>query len=228
MTQQKNKLLFVEPLRIHASLWLRLLEAEAVFSELEAVAELSSAFQRAAEYDMIVLGASLDPVDALAFAQRVSTSLPHTRVVIAGVPRSEPAVLRAIESGAMGLILREEGVEEALQTILAVAQGQSRIAPELAQEVMQHLVRLRQSNLDPDTRGQRYSNLSEREREVLELVARGLSNPQIADALFIEIGTVKNHVHNMLQKLEVSNRHKAARYLRSLDPAIVEDLAATA
>ncbi len=218
MTPGNLRLLLVEPLQINASLWLRLLEQEVFFTKLDTARDTRTALEVADQYDMIVLGTSLDHFDALALVQQVATSLPEVRLVVAGVPRSEAAVLRTIEAGALGVILRDETVDAALETMLSVAGGDSRIDPELAPELMEHLTRLRQSSLDPDTQGRRYSALTDREREVLELIGREMSNREIAESLSIEVGTVKNHVHSILGKLELGNRHMAARYLRSLDP----------
>lgn len=221
MNSDNSRLLFVEPLQVNASLWLRLLEQEANFELLHTVQDPRQALDVADQYDVIVLGTSLDHFDALAFVQQVATSLPDVRLVVAGVPRSEAAVLRTIEAGALGVILRDESVDAALETMLAVAGGDSRISPDLAPDLMEHLARLRKSSLDPDTQGRRYSALTDREREVLDLIAREMSNREIAGALSIEVGTVKNHVHNILGKLELGNRRLAARYLRSLDPVTV-------
>lgn len=222
MNRENTRLMLVEPLRINASLWLRLLEQEASFAKLDAVEDTRKALDVADQYNVIVLGTSLDHFDALAFVQQIATSLPEVRLVVTGVPRSEAAVLRTIEAGALGVILRDESVDAALETMLAVAEGDSRISPDFALELMEHLARLRQSSLDPDTQGRRYSALTDREREVLDLIAQGMSNREIAEALSIEVGTVKNHVHNILGKLDLGNRRLAARYLRSLDPVTAD------
>jgi len=83
---------------------------------------------------------------------------------------------------------------------------------------MDRLAKLKASVTDADTIGQRYMELTPREREVLELVGHGLTNPQIAEQLVVEVGTVKNHVHSILEKLDKRTREDAAGYLRSLPP----------
>ena len=82
--------------------------------------------------------------------------------------------------------------------------------PRPRHERQAHTARLRQAHIDPDTIGTRLEPLTTREREILELIAGQLTNRDIANRLSIEIGTVKNHVHSMLKKLGVDNRHEAA------------------
>ncbi|HEX9796059.1 MAG TPA: response regulator transcription factor [Anaerolineales bacterium] len=215
--EAKSRVVLVEPVRLHAGLWQRLLEDDDRIGQVELVEDYEQAWQAVQRADVVALGTSLFQQDALAFAQRVATSLPAVQVVLSGIPRSESAVLAAVEAGATGLILRDESVEEALATIAAVCNGDGRVARDLAPVLMDHLAKLRRMRLDPHTEGRRYQELTEREREVLTLVARQLSNQEIAEALVIELGTVKNHVHSILQKLELQNRHQAADYLLSLE-----------
>lgn len=218
MNTRSIRLLYIDSIQLNASLWTRLLEQEDAIAEANSATSTRGAKRILADYDVVVLGTSLNQADSLAMVQHIATSLPSVRTVISGLSRSEQAVVRAVEAGASGLILRDDSVDDAVDTIMAVAEGHSRIAPDLAQALMDHLARLRQSRLDPDTKGERYAALTEREREVLELIAREMSNRDIAEALSIEVGTVKNHVHNLLTKLDLNNRQLAARYLRSLDP----------
>jgi DNA-binding NarL/FixJ family response regulator len=85
---------------------------------------------------------------------------------------------------------------------------------------MDRLAQLTISLSDVDTVGRRYQELTPREREVLDLIALGLTNQQIAERLVVEIGTVKNHVHRILEKLDKRSREEAAGYLRSLPPGV--------
>ena len=212
-----SRVLLIEPVRLHAGLWKRLLEDEDQIEHVEVVEDYEAAWRSVQGADVVALGTSLFQHEALAFTQRVATSLPDVRLVLSGIPRNEGAVVAAVEAGATGLILRDESVEEALATITAVSRGESRVAQDLAPVLMDHLAKLRRMRIDPNTNGKRYEGLTEREREVLTLVARQLTNQEIAEALVIELGTVKNHVHSILQKLELQNRHQAANYLLSLE-----------
>ena len=111
--------------------------------------------------------------------------------------------------------MRTDGVPELLQNIRSTAQDKALITPEIAALLMERVARLSEKLAAMSVDISDYEELTEREREVLDLVAAGRTNQQIADALVIEVGTVKNHVHNILTKLKVHSRRDAGFY-RSL------------
>lgn len=113
--------------------------------------------------------------------------------------------------GASGYVLKDDSVEELLSHIRAVYNGEALNSPEIALALISRVNELSQmfsgagSVTEP-------AGLTSREREVLQLIGRNLSNQEIADQLFIQVGTVKNHIHSILDKLNVSSRHDAAAY----------------
>lgn len=214
------RLLIVEPIQLNAQLWQSVLSDEPPIAHIGAITSLTEAESRLDDCDVILLGTSLNHDQALAFTTEAAASHPDLKIIVLGVPKSEPAVLRLVEAGAAGLVLRNESIADALAAVRAACSGEARIDPDLAPVLMARLAELRQAFNDPDTEGRRYQELSPREREVLDFVARGMTNRQIADQLVIEVGTVKNHVHSILEKLQMRSRYEAADYLRSLGPHV--------
>jgi DNA-binding NarL/FixJ family response regulator len=132
------------------------------------------------------------------------------RVVILGLKETPDNVTEAIEAGAIGYVPVDASVEEFRETIRLVARGETRLAPRIAATIV-----LRLSALASARRaGERASNakLTPRETEILGLVADGLTNKQIAAQLHVEEQTVKNHIHNILDRLNLRRRNQAVQY----------------
>ncbi len=165
--------------------------------------------------DVILVSSALPNNGALAVTQAFR-SIPSVAVVILGLPESELAILPYIEAGAVGYVCRENSADELLDTIHGVSAGEARVSPAVAAALITRMTELanwvKQSNglLGGRELG---ANLTERECQVLALVAEGCSNQEIAQRLTIELGTVKNHVHNILRKLNVASREEAAACL---------------
>jgi DNA-binding NarL/FixJ family response regulator len=122
-------------------------------------------------------------------------------------------VFEVLRAGAVGYLLKDAPIARLVEAILAAARGESVLQPSVASKVLAELSRLASA---PPPAANELSRLSERERDVLRLVARGASNKEIAAALFLAEGTVKNHVTNILTKLEVNDRTQAALRAREL------------
>jgi DNA-binding NarL/FixJ family response regulator len=136
----------------------------------------------------------------------ISASCPRTRVIVLTTFDYDEYVFEAIKAGAMGYPLKDVPAPELIDTIRRVHQGESFIQPSVAGNVL--LEYGRRSRLPP---GQ---ELTEREREVLTLLAGGASNREIGETLFLAEGTVKNHVSNILGKLHAANRTQAVALAR--------------
>ncbi len=165
--------------------------------------------------DVLLVSSALPNDGALAVTHAFK-SMPSVRVVVLGLPEAEPAILSFIEAGAIGYVCRENSREELLETIHSVYAGEARVSPAVAAALIARVTeladRLKQGNGGAEPR-ETHPNLTEREGQVLALVAQGYSNQQIAQRLMIELGTVKNHVHNILRKLNVASRQEAAACL---------------
>lgn len=145
--------------------------------------------------DIVLL--DVGELGALAIAQALAAQHPHLRVVAIGPPASAGAALVAACPTIVGVIPREGSVEDVVELLQRLA------APTVIRAIQ-----------DRQAIGEGAQALTTREREILELIERGLSNKEIARRLRIEVGTVKNHVHNVLQKLQVRGRGEAAHSIR--------------
>jgi two-component system nitrate/nitrite response regulator NarL len=138
------------------------------------------------------------------FARKVS----QASIVAIAVPETEPCVLACVEAGVTGYVPREASIDDLVTAIRLSARGQALCSPVIAGGLMRRLATLGQS---PGSA----THLTTRELEIAEYIALGMSNRDIAGCLGIELCTVKNHVHNMLEKLGVTCRADIAGFIRS-------------
>ena len=163
--------------------------------------------------NMILVAATLSDNGALELTKTVAEQWPSVKVLVIGLPESENMILEYVAAGASGYVLQDVPVEKLLDNVRAVYDDKAIISPSVAAALMNRITELAQisaqTQVDPET----LEELTPREREVLDLIGQEATNQQIADRLFIEVGTVKNHVHSILKKLDVSSREEAASYL---------------
>ena len=132
------------------------------------------------------------------------------RVVAFAVPETEDDIIACAEAGVAACVTREASIDELVATIERVGSGESLCSPQVAAVLLRRVATLAAARSDEPA-----ATLTSREREILDLIAEGLSNKQIGQVLCIQVPTVKNHVHNLLEKLEVHSRHEAAALLRT-------------
>lgn len=137
---------------------------------------------------------------------------PEIKVVALGVPEVEPDVIAIAEAGASGYVAREGSMDDLVAVVECVARGECLLSPDMAAKLFRRVATLaREPRLEPIQDG-----LTARELDVLRLIDDGLSNKEIAKALSIELPTVKNHVHSILEKFDVRRRTAAAARARRL------------
>jgi DNA-binding NarL/FixJ family response regulator len=162
--------------------------------------------------DVVLISTRMPNDSAMRLTQLMSDAYPQVNVLMLGLAESRAEVIQYIEAGAAGYVLQDDSVEDMLEAIRAAQNEAALVSPEIAAALMSRINELAQ--LFTDTSNMPKSpDLTPREREVLELVGQGLTNKQIADQLVIQVGTVKNHVHSILDKLDVDNRHDAATFI---------------
>jgi DNA-binding NarL/FixJ family response regulator len=155
--------------------------------------------------DVVVMDLNMPGMSGIEATRQLIDIAPHTRVLVLSVSAQEDDVTEAIVAGASGYVLKESPVEEVVAGIQAAAAGQALISPRVATLLLGRLREHAQTQRDMSS-----MHLSERELDVLGLLADGKANHEIAEALYISPSTVRNHVANILAKLHVDNRVQAA------------------
>jgi DNA-binding NarL/FixJ family response regulator len=181
---------------------------------LDVVGEASSGEQavrlaRELTPDVIVMDLNMPGISGVEATRKIAEVAPLTRVVVLTISDQDADVLDAIFAGACGYLLKDASIDDLLRGIEAAAIGDSLISPHIASKVLQ---RVRASSTLPGGAEAIRSELSDREIEVLKLIANGKDNAEIALELYISPKTVKNHISNILMKLQIENRIQAAVY----------------
>jgi DNA-binding NarL/FixJ family response regulator len=159
--------------------------------------------------DLVLMDVGMPGVSGIEATRRVRALVPSVKVAILTVSEKDEDLFAAVRAGATGYLLKEVSIEELPEAVRAVARGHSLISPTMASRLLSEFNAL--SRRVEEERGN-VPRLSDRELEVLRLVARGLSNRDIATELVIAENTVKNHVRNILEKLQLRSRMEAAMY----------------
>jgi NarL family two-component system response regulator LiaR len=172
--------------------------------------------------DLVLLNVNRPCQEVLHFIHEVVQQNKEIKLLVVGVIEAEEFILQCFQAGAVGYALRDDTLEELLHKIRAAYRGRTFVSPEIAGALVSRVAELSKyvSNVDCDESNLSLlsTDLTPREREVLRYIERGYSNQEIADSLTIEVGTVKNHVHNILKKLNVDNRKRAAMLARQVLP----------
>ena len=159
--------------------------------------------------DVVVMDLNMPGFGGVETTRRLSSLAPLSRVVVLTISADDDDVMNAVMAGACGYLLKDSSIQELIAGIRAASEGESLISPQIAAKVLQ---RLRAQSKDADAAETIRAELSDRELQVLKLIANGKDNAQIARELFISPKTVKNHISNILMKLQIENRIQAAVY----------------
>lgn len=210
------KVLLVIEVRLIANLFASVLEDEPGMEVAGIVSRLEDALEclQRQQVDVALVSADLPNHQALSFTNTTMEYCPSTKVVILGLSEDhQHDTLRYIEAGAAGYILKDSSLKELIDVIRLAQRGEAHVSTRMAGAMMERLFRLArvfsavENTIDSDAR------LTSRELEVLQFISEGLTNQEIASLLVVEVGTVKNHVHRILEKLNVNSRQEAASYL---------------
>ena len=214
-TNERINILLVNEIRLMGNVIAAALEDEPDIFVVGRATSIDDALQiiQEKEIDVALISTRLPEQGALRLTAAITSIAPETKVLALGLAEEKKRVLRYVEAGATGYVLKDDSLDDLIDTVRAAMDGKVFVSPKIAAAMMERLSDLAQmfSNIENSVMDD--VGLTPREFEVLELIAQSLTNQQIADQLFIEVGTVKNHVHNILNKLNVTSRGEAAAYL---------------
>ena len=158
--------------------------------------------------DVVLLDVRMPKRTGLEACIEIKELVPAARIIMLTVSDEEADLYEAVKNGASGYLLKDSSIDEVAQAVRIVAEGQSLISPSMAVKLLDEFKEMSRTDRDqvPTPR------LTDRELEVLRLVATGLNNREVAKLLFISENTVKNHVRNILEKLQLHSRMEAVMY----------------
>jgi DNA-binding NarL/FixJ family response regulator len=203
------RLLIVTGIRLYREGLARVLATDGRFDVVRTAATMDEALTELAArpLDVVLLDAA-GPA-ALAGVAVLAESSPDTSVVALGIGDSESEIIAYAEAGAAGYVPRDASVADLIVTVESAARGELRCSPRTAGALLRRLAHLAGQRAPVDD-----PQLTHREIEVVRLIDSGLTNKEIAAELCIEVATVKNHVHNIIEKLGVRRRGEAAAMMR--------------
>ena len=162
--------------------------------------------------DIALIDIGMPEKDGIEVTQALHNDLPDVKVIILGMPDLSDEIMTCIEAGASGYVLKESSFDHLVETIRLAYRGETFCSPKMAASLFSRV-----AELVADKSPKESVKLTPREIEVISKIAEGLSNKEIAQNLSIETQTVKNHIHNILDKLQLHNRLEAVVYARERD-----------
>lgn len=160
--------------------------------------------------DVILMDIGMPNLDGVTATYKVKKLLPGIKVIILTVYEDEPHIFQAIKAGAMGYLLKDVSFDELMGAIRSVYKGEALLQPAVAAKVLKEFTMLDKRKIREGDKF--YSGLTERQKEILRLIALGGTNKEIARKLNLSEKTVKNHISSIFQTLHVNNRTQAAIY----------------
>ena len=158
--------------------------------------------------DVVLMDIGMPGMDGFEATRRIRAQVPEAKVLVLTMHRSDEYFFQMLEAGALGYVLKGAETGELISAVRAVARGEVFLYPSMARRLVQQF--LRQAGADPPQR----PRLTPREKQILNLVAEGYSNKEIAERLVVSPSTVHSHRTNLMQKLGLSTRHELVQYAR--------------
>lgn len=209
----KMRLLLVDDHPIFREGLMSLLASSDLAEEVEVVGQASDglqALEKAKELhpDIVLMDIEMPVCNGLEATRLIRAELPDTRIAMLTVHDDDRSLFEAVKRGAIGFLPKRITAQELAERLRALARGEPALCPDLAVRILDEFAQLAQQQ--PSALGPEMENLTFREKEVLQKVAEGATNRQIAEAFSLSEYTVKNHLRNILRKLHVRSRIQAA------------------
>lgn len=220
------RLLIVSNTRMMGELLASVLREEREISVIGFAHDENDAIAKVTESKVstVLVDANMEKNDALNITRSVRAVNEDVKIIVTGLVNSKSAILRCVEEGVNGYVLEDDGLADLVNKIYAVRDDRFVVSPDVASALIDRIADLKQMtkelyglSLSHRVDGL-FAELTPREWEVLQLIEQGYDNQMIANELVIEKGTVKNHVHSILSKLDVSRREHAAVLFRQMAP----------
>ena len=204
------RVLVVDDLELFRRGLIMLLEQE---PDIDVVGEASDGaaaieLAQSAAPDVVLLDVRMPKLSGVEACRAIKEAVPATKIIMLTVSDEEADLYETVKNGASGYLLKDSSIEEVAQAVRVVNEGQSLISPSMASKLIDEFKQLAK----PEREQGPALKLTERELEVLRMVAKGLNNREVAKELFISENTVKNHVRNILEKLQLHSRMEAVMY----------------
>ncbi|MCB8981838.1 MAG: response regulator transcription factor [Ardenticatenaceae bacterium] len=174
----------------------------------------------ASKPDVILMDLQMPKLNGIHATRRICTALPHTKIIVLTTFDTDEWVFDAVRAGASGYLLKDATGDEIVTAVRETHAGNNHLDPKIAGKILAEFNRLGQQKIKPQPDDSVLEQLSERELSILRLMAQGKTNQEIAEALFLAIGTVKNNISQILGKLHANDRTQAV--LTALRRGIVD------
>ncbi|NLC11242.1 MAG: response regulator transcription factor [Firmicutes bacterium] len=209
----KTRILIVDDHTLFRSGLKALLEKEedlVIVAEAENAEEAMKKLSENSNINLILMDIGMPGTDGLETTCRIKKEYPEKKIIVLTMYDDEPYLLKAMESGASGYVLKEAATTELVNAIRTVMQGELAIQPSLIKILVENA--LGSSAGNESTSDKKEEVLTEREKEVLQHVALGYTNQQIADLLVVSVKTVEKHKAHIMEKLKLKERHQLVDY----------------
>jgi two-component system response regulator NreC len=207
---KKVKLLVADDHKIFRQGIKKLLEEESDMSVVGEAADGRDAVKKATELkpDVILMDIAMANLNGLEATKQIKKVLPSVRVIMLTMHKNEEYILQSFQAGASGFILKEGAVEELVSAIRSIHQDKSFLSPTISKTLIDAYLRKMETGKTETP----FDLLTDREREVLQLIAEGYTNREVAKALFISVKTVEAHRAHIMQKLNIHDIAKLVKY----------------